>query len=431
MIMKQPKIVKKRSVYVKNISTLVAGTSVAQAISLAAAPVIARQYTPAEIGAFTFLISIAGGISLVASLRYEMAIILPKDRKDSVNIMFLSLFLAAIISVLFFIMVLIETWCNLTGIGGKIFQHRWIGILPALIFLLSASSILQNWFNHNREYKTLAWSKVITSTFNNLTTLFLGLAAIGTLGLWLGNFAGVAATVLFFTGLLYLRYKDDLMMFSFSTQKSMARKYRHLPMANTPQVVVDMAQAYGPVYLLSIFFSNTILGWYSLSLRMLQAPMWLIGSSIGQVFYKDAAEYFVQHGNLRQPIQKTIKTAVAIALPVMVILIIAGPWLMSFVFGSQWREAGVYARILAPWMFFEFIRSTIYSALLVTGKVRSMLIISLIGAALIILPLCLGGLLFRNDLITLILLSACQSIYSLSVVVWIVRSTSVLTKPDA
>jgi O-antigen/teichoic acid export membrane protein len=241
----------------------------------------------------------------------------------------------------------------------------------------------------------------------------------------------VAATVLFFTGLLYLRYKDDLMMFSFSTQKSMARKYRHLPMANTPQVVVDMAQAYGPVYLLSIFFSNTILGWYSLSLRMLQAPMWLIGSSIGQVFYKDAAEYFVQHGNLRQPIQKTIKTAVAIALPVMVILIIAGPWLMSFVFGSQWREAGVYARILAPWMFFEFIRSTIYSALLVTGKVRSMLIISLIGAALIILPLCLGGLLFRNDLITLILLSACQSIYSLSVVVWIVRSTSVLTKPDA
>jgi O-antigen/teichoic acid export membrane protein len=429
--MKQPKIVKKRSVYVKNISTLVAGTSVAQAISLAAAPVIARQYTPAEIGAFTFLISIAGGISLVASLRYEMAIILPKDRKDSVNIMFLSLFLAAIISVLFFIMVLIETWCNLTGIGGKIFQHRWISILPALIFLLSASSILQNWFNHNREYKTLAWSKVITSTFNNLTTLFLGLAAIGTLGLWLGNFAGVAATVLFFTGLLYLRYKDDLMMFSFSTQKSMARKYRHLPMANTPQVVVDMAQAYGPVYLLSIFFSNTILGWYSLSLRMLQAPMWLIGSSIGQVFYKDAAEYFVQHGNLRQPIQKTIKTAVAIALPVMVILIIAGPWLMSFVFGSQWREAGVYARILAPWMFFEFIRSTIYSALLVTGKVRSMLIISLIGAALIILPLCLGGLLFRNDLITLILLSACQSIYSLSVVVWIVRSTSVLTKPDA
>ena len=181
-----------------------------------------------------------------------------------------------------------------------------------------------------------------------------------------------------------------------------------------------MAQVYGPIYLLSIFFSNTVLGFYSLSMRLLQAPMWLIGSSIGQIFYKDAAEYYLQHGNLRKPVTRTIKTAVIIALPVMLVLLTAGPWVMSVVFGQQWREAGVYARILAPWMFFDFIRSTIYSALMVTGRIKSMLAFSLVGAALMIVPLFTGGMIFRDARATLLLVSACQSLYSAGVIVWIV-----------
>ncbi len=409
-----------RSGYLKNISTLVAGTAIAQAISLASAPVIARLYTPAEIGTFTFLISIAGGISLIASFRYEMAIILPEKRADSVNIMFLSFLLSAAVTIVSLVLILIEARFDLLGVGSAYFRHRWIAMLPALIFFLSANSIFQNWMNHNREYRLLAMSKVVNSAGNNLTTLLLGVAGIGVFGLWFGNFLGVFLTILFFLVILVRKNRSDLKLLSFTHLRELARRYRHLPLANTPQVIVDMAQVYGPIYLLSIFFSNTVLGFYSLSMRLLQAPMWLIGTSIGQIFYKDAAEYYLQHANLRKPLTRTIKTAVIIALPVMLVLLTAGPWVMSVVFGQQWREAGVFARILAPWMFFDFIRSTIYSALMVTGRIKSMLAFSLVGAALMIVPLFTGGMIFRDARTTLLLVSACQSLYSAGVIVWIV-----------
>jgi O-antigen/teichoic acid export membrane protein len=409
-----------RSGYLKNISTLVAGTAIAQAISLAAAPAIARLYTPAEIGTFTFLISIAGGISLIASFRYEMAIILPDKRADSVNIMFLSFLLSAAVTIVSLVLILIEARFDLLGIGSAYFRHRWIFMLPMLIFFLSANSIYQNWMNHNREYRLLAISKVLSSAGNNLTTLLFGVVGIGVFGLWFGNFLGVLLTIILFSVMLMLKNRADLQLLSLKPLNELARRYRHLPLANTPQVVVDMAQVYGPIYLLSIFFSNTVLGFYSMSMRLLQAPMWLIGSSIGQIFYKDAAEYYLQNGNLKRPIVRTIGIALIIALPVMLVLLTAGPWVMSVVFGQQWREAGVYARILAPWMFFDFIRSTIYSALMVTGRIKSMLAFSLAGAALMIIPLFIGGIIFRDARATLILVSACQSLYSAGVISWIV-----------
>ncbi len=414
-------LLKERSVYLKNISTLVAGTAIAQAISLAAAPVIARMYTPAEIGTFTFLISLAGGISLIASLRYEMAIILPEKRADSVNIMFLSFLLSAAVTMVSLVFILLETRYDLCGMGNKYFRYRWIAMLPGLIFFLSASSIFQNWLNHNREYRLLSISKVVNSAGNNLTTLLLGLAATGVFGLWFGNFSGVFLTIIVFAVILIIRYREDLKLLNFKSLNKLAWRYRHFPLANTPQVIVDMTQVYGPIYLMSIFFSNTVLGFYSMSMRMLQAPMWLIGTSIGQIFYKDAAEYFIQNGNIKKPVIRTIKIAMVISLPVMTVLLVAGPWVMSLIFGQQWREAGVYARILAPWMFFDFIRSTIYSALMVTGRIKSMLAFSVAGAALMILPLFIGGIIFSDSRTTLILVSVCQSLYSAGVISWILN----------
>ena len=93
------KYLKNRSDYFKNISKLVAGTSIAQLISFLAAPVITRLFTPSDVGSFTFLLSIAGGIGLVATLRYELAIILPKENSDSANLAFLSMIIAFFISI--------------------------------------------------------------------------------------------------------------------------------------------------------------------------------------------------------------------------------------------------------------------------------------------------------------------------------------------
>ncbi len=89
-----------RSEFVRNSLKLVSGAAIAQAISLLLAPVITRLYSPSDFGTFTFLIALAGGIALIGTFRYEMAIMLPKDDKSAANVMFLSLGIAMAVTLL-------------------------------------------------------------------------------------------------------------------------------------------------------------------------------------------------------------------------------------------------------------------------------------------------------------------------------------------
>src|SRR5688500_14561464 len=98
----------------KNVLTLLMGTGIAQIIPIAMAPVISRIYSPEDVGVFTVFLSISTIFSVIATARYELAIILPKSDEDAFTIVFLSLAINLIISSLLFIIVLFfnQNICN-------------------------------------------------------------------------------------------------------------------------------------------------------------------------------------------------------------------------------------------------------------------------------------------------------------------------------
>jgi len=407
-----------RSDFLKNAFKLVAGTAVAQAITFLLTPFITRLYSPSDMGAFTFFISIVGGFGLIGTLRYEMAIVLQKEDKESVNISFLSILIALVISLLPLITVFFPAFL----IRLDPLLHRWIFLMPPMIFMVSLGNIFQHWYNRKKEYRTLAAAKILNSTGNNLVALLLGILGVGAWGLLVGNLAGLLFFNFLFVAGIFLRYRHEAVQIDFPLQKKLAHKHKDLPLANTPQMLVELVQLYGIIYLLKAFYSADIIGLYSLSQRLLQAPMWLIGTSLGQVFYKEASERYHADGDIKEMVLKTIRLAAIVALPVLIILLLAGPWLIGLVFGKAWTEAGQFARILAPMMFFDFIRYSISQTPLIIGKTRQMFFITMIGAGLIIISICLGGFIFRDATIGFIIFSAMLSIYSIGVILWIVSS---------
>ncbi len=411
-----------RSDFIKNSAKLVAGTAVAQAISFLVTPLITRLYTPSDVGIFTFFISIVGGLGLMATLRYEMAVVPAKEEKDSVNVAFVSLLIAFALSLFLTILIFLSDFIFLPKMVVNPVYRQWMYLLPVMIFMVAAGNVFQQWYNRQKEYRTLAMAKVINAAGNNMLTLYLGFIGIGVWGLLLGNFLGLLVFNLFFITGIFMRYRGSLRFFDSTSQKSLARKYKDLPLANTPQILVELVQIYGIIFLLKAFFPVEIVGWYSLSQRLLQAPLTLIGTSFAQVFYKDASEHYLNDGNLAGLIRKTIKMAAIVAFIPLILMLTIGPWLIGVVFGSAWHEAGVFARILAPWLFFDFIRATISYTPIIIGRTRMMFYISLAGAMLMVIQLCLGGLFFKNATTTLILLSGTLSLYSTGVILWIVNS---------
>ncbi|MBN1199458.1 MAG: oligosaccharide flippase family protein [Bacteroidales bacterium] len=413
---------KRKTPFLRDISKLVAGAGIGQAISLAIAPMLTRLYSPTDFGVYTFFISIAGGFGLIATLRYEMAIILQKRQTEAIGMTVLSFVITFLIASILMIGIIILI-LFFPKISGEGVMRQLIYFLPLLVLLIGAGNILQHWFNRQRKYSMIAIGKVINSLGNNGGMLVLGILGMGVWGLVGGFIFGMSLFVLFFLLLFIFTDRYVLNDLRISSFPPLIKKHRDLPLANSPQVVLEMLQSYGVIYLAKFFFDTAVVGWYSLAMRIMQAPLILIGSSISQVLYKDAAEQYKTTGQIHDIVWKTLKLSALIALPVLLVLFIAGPWLFELIFGEIWRVSGMYVRILAPWMFFDFIRYSISQIPLIVKRTRSMFYISMAGNGLMILSMCAGGLYFKDVMTGFILLSVSMSLYAIGAIIWILAIT--------
>jgi len=110
-----------------------AGTSIAQAIPLAISPILTRIYTPKDFGVFALYISIASIISVVATGRYELAIMLPKKDDDAINLVVLSILIACCISIVTFLGISIFN-AEITLLLGNPAVSNWLYFIPLSVF---------------------------------------------------------------------------------------------------------------------------------------------------------------------------------------------------------------------------------------------------------------------------------------------------------
>ncbi len=108
-------------------------------------------------------------------------------------------------------------------------------------------------------------------------------------------------------------------------------------------------------FMLSILFSPTIAGFYSLTYRAMLTPILLISNATRSVFYQKASKMYSSGENiLHLYIKTTLGLTKIFAIPFIVILFF-GKEIFSFIFGDEWREAGVIAQITVIWFYFAFI----------------------------------------------------------------------------
>jgi O-antigen/teichoic acid export membrane protein len=82
----------------------------------------------------------------------------------------------------------------------------------------------------------------------------------------------------------------------------------------------------------------------------------LIGDSVSNVYYAECASLRATNPKrIKELSNKLLKTLMITGLIPLVTLLFFGPMLFSFVFGSEWVEAGVYARLLAIAVFSRFV----------------------------------------------------------------------------
>ena len=409
----------KRSEFTKNVVTLTSGTAIAQAIPVLLSPILSRIFSPEDFGILALFMSVAAVLSVIATGRYELAIMIPENKKDAYNVLALSLIITFITAIIALVLVILFRkpaiiFFEEPAIGP------WLFLIPVVVLFAGIFQSFNYWSTRQKTFKLNAASRVSQSTANVTISLGLGFVKTGPAGLIAGYIVGqiVAGLILFIN--FFNNIKEFLNLISVKGIKTNAKKYRNFLMINTPHAFVDSLQDNGIVYLIMYFFSKHVLGSYSFAFRVLKAPVSLIGGALFQVFYQEASVAASKGENLRPKIMKIYKTLFFTGFPVFLILFLFTPDIFAFVFGENYRESGEIARIITPWLFLNFLASPVSCVTLVMNKQKVAFYFTITDISFKVLAITIGGL--TNDFhLAFIIMSSLCSLLLIFALFWYYR----------
>ena len=91
-----------------------AGRVVAAGIALVTMPIVARLFTPGDFGVAALFMSIIGIISTVSALRYEGALVLPKEDEEALTLMAFAYRVLFTSLITLFVVLVVYTWAGTT-----------------------------------------------------------------------------------------------------------------------------------------------------------------------------------------------------------------------------------------------------------------------------------------------------------------------------
>lgn len=412
--------------FIRNVTVLATGTAAAQVIVLISAPFITRLYGPEAFGILGVFMAIAQIIISISALTYPIAIVLPRDDRNAKKIIRLSLYICFSIAMLTsFILVFFNEpvikLLQLQEISSYLF------LIPLIVILSGLMQVSEQWLIRTGQFgisaKVTFWqsslingSKIGIGLINPITSVLVVLDTLSS--------GFKAIMMMFFIRKSNYKHRYDQNEPQLSIIE-LAKKYKDFPLYRAPEVLINSVSQRVPILMLTTFFGPAAAGFYTLGNTVLQKPIQLIGKSVGDVFYPRISEAAKNEENLTNLIKKATLALAGIGIIPFGTIIIFGPWIFSFVFGTEWFVAGKYAQWIGIFLFCEFINKPSIKALPVLSAQLFHLNFTIITAIIRISVLALGYYLFSSDLVAIALFGVSSAILHITLILFVLKKSKV------
>lgn len=396
------------SKFISNVITLFSATLLGQILGIIVSPVLSRLYSPADFGVSQLIFSMVSLIAVVACLSYQDAINLPKKDEDAANIVVLCLCLIIVTAcvsavILTIFSETIENVLNTPGLSAYLF------LIPLAVIASSVAYVLGSWLSRRQQFGTIAQANLSSSVTGKTASIGLGLLSPSPFGLIFGSIINDATIIV----VSLRKTLADFPLFRGVTLEKIresAIRYKKFPQFSTGSALTSVAAAQCIPFMLAVSFSPVVVGFYAMTYVIITLPLKLMGNSLSSVFYQKASAEKNRTGSIVHVVKSVHTRLISIGIFICLILMIIGPELFSFVLGAQWLTTGVYAQILAPWIFVVFISTPLGSVFNVFEKQGESLgfnVVLLISRIAVVL---IGGF-FGDPILCMVLLSVTGVIF--------------------
>lgn len=352
-------------VFWRHAATVLTGTVAAQALPLLAAPLITRLCTPGEMGAFSLWMGIVAIAATVATLRLEAAMILDHGTGDQQTCFSVVAYSSTVLAIA---MTLAAVSARAWNIPQA--QHMtWLGLttLGVATWLTAYNQTVLAYATSNHAFGKAALAKVCGAGTVALGQVVLLQAGIGGNALVAGQVIGLASGLIAAVYLLSPPHGRIALMPTV-LQRNYLVKHASFWRFSLPSGLLNTVAGKIPLFLIGMKYGLPAAGLFALTERMLTAPLSLLASSVLEVFKRQSVHEYQTLGNCEQAFRSTFKALVLLGCAPALLILAFAPSLCAWIFGEPWREAGEFARILAPLYFVSFVVSPLSYVFFVAGK---------------------------------------------------------------
>ena len=400
----------KLSDFVHHVFTVGLGSVGAFLLNIAVIPLITRLYAPEAYAGWALVMSTAILFSSIATLRFELALVLPKSDEEASNLFVIclavSLFVAAASGLL---LPLLQD--ELIGRGFRQELKHWLLYISYLVAVTGFYQACMHWCVRMKEFQWYAMMQVLLPLVVCLVQIVMAMTGRqDSSGLIIGTLAGQSVVIILMLALILGKYGRTIARgVSMEEMLRLFSRYRVYLTHMTPYTLIGTFRERVPYFLLAGFSSKEIVGFYGLSSRVINVPNSLLSSAIRPVFFQSGASAGLEA--LEGRLKTLLDTIIICAIPFWVLFLFHAETLFALFFGEAWRGAGIYAAILSVPIIPRLLGNWMDRSFDVLGRQRLLFKLDFASSVVVIGLFTLVMVVLENVLLAIVLQSFLLTIY--------------------
>jgi O-antigen/teichoic acid export membrane protein len=334
----------KKSEFAKNSILLVVGTGLSQLLPLAVQPYLRRVFSDEEFGLFAQYFSVVSIIAIIAGLKYESSIVIPKSDRSARHLLSGTIFFNLCTSFILLIVLFLVGKQLFGAMSLSAELHNYFWLMPISVFLISTNVALNYWLTRKKRFKGIVLNKVSRRTSEAVARVGFGARLVAgglILGTLIGDFVNLLVSLFQFK-----KSEGTFKDISKEEVKKQLKEQDEFPKYALVPSVLNVISSQLPIFLFAAFYSDAIVGQFNGSRELLSAPLALISISLSQVLY----QRLVEDVNNDRKILRLIRNNIFFlgGLSVLGVLIVTpfGVEIFTFIFGDNWVLSGEISQIL-------------------------------------------------------------------------------------
>ncbi|QOV11116.1 lipopolysaccharide biosynthesis protein [Viridibacillus arvi] len=329
--------------FIKSLWVLIAGAAVSNIVVLIMTPILTRIYKPEDFGVLSVFTALLYLSMIIVSMRYESALMLPKEEKDALPLLCISLFSVFIVSTLVCLILLIlpiATWLNIES------AEPYFWILAISLLFVGIYQALNIWALRLEKYSEISYAKLAMNGGQAGSQLGFGLIKFGVIGLLIGEVLGRVIGSIYYIW----KFRKDI-VHSFRNNPGILwqvmKRYKNFPLISSWSGLMYSLGTHLPTLFLAAYFDVVTAGYFFLAQKLLTVPENLLGYSASQVYFTQAAQIVRVGESINQYFWETIRKLFIISALSLIIIDFAAPYLFEMIFGANWILSATFVQILS------------------------------------------------------------------------------------